>query len=330
MKSINHPNVLARLIQFLIHPVVVFIGLQVVWLAIIILWIIWFVNQNETLAALAISIGEKNITPTYGILFLTVGCILLGIILVGVVLLFAFAQKQSSRINQQGSFVSSVTHELRSPLASLQLSFETLQSGTTPPDIQNQIFQMVERDIERLTVLVDRILISSKLDRGIVDFDTEKESIAVLELLQDVADQANYLDKNLRERLSIQCPPDLEIQEIRLSLVLILGNLLENAIKYSPPDTAITLAAVVENDRIRFSVEDKGYGINSSDLKRIFKMFERGAIAAEKAIKGTGVGLFIVHSSVQHLGGRVWAESEGRGKGAKFNVELPLHGLQET
>jgi len=60
MKSINHPNALARLIQFLIHPVVVFIGLQVVWLAIIILWIIWFVNQNETLAALAISIGEKN------------------------------------------------------------------------------------------------------------------------------------------------------------------------------------------------------------------------------------------------------------------------------
>lgn len=326
MKPLNpKKSLFSKIILALVHPVVVFIMLQIVWLAIIILWIIWFVNQNETISQLANDLGAKNISPTIGVVFLTAGCILLGIILAGVVVLFAFAQKQRSRISQQGTFVSSVTHELRSPLASLQLSFETLQTADLPEEIRMNIFHMVERDIDRLSSLVDRILISSRLDRGIVDFDSEKELINVKNLLEDIIDQARYLDRNIQNRVKLHCDETIEIVEIRLAMVLILGNLLENAIKYSPPGAPIEILVEIRGNLIVFVVEDQGFGISHKDLKRIFRMFERGAVATKKAIKGTGLGLYIVKSSVNLLGGQIWAESDGIGQGAKFTIKLPLH-----
>lgn len=314
----------ATWLRYLIHPVVVFITLQCLGVCVTILWVIWFLNQKEELTSFAAALGRQNIDFSYGIFFLTSGCILLGMILVGTVMLFVFAQKQTGLVQQQRNFVSSVTHELRSPLASLQLSFETLQKQNVPAAIQQQLNEMALSDIDRLARLVDRILISARLDRGIVGFDTTVEEISINPFIAEIIHASTHLDPDLATRIHIDSPEEFSIWAPRQPLGLILRNLLENAVSYSPANTAIKLTVRPEGENFHLSIQDQGYGLNKKDLRRIFKMFHRTSAATKKAIPGTGLGLYIVKSMTKLMSGKVWAESPGLGEGATFHVVVPL------
>lgn len=104
---------------------------------------------------------------------------------------------------------------------------------------------------------------------------------------------------------------------------LIISNLIENAIKYSKKETPIFITATTNDQYMIFSIKDEGIGIAPNDIKKIFRMFYRSSIASTKAVPGTGLGLFIVKSLAQVLGGKVWVESEGRGFGSTFYLRLP-------
>ena len=306
------------------HPISIFVGLQIVWVAITVLWVIWFINQKEVIGELSQTLGRKNIDPTYGIAFLIIGCILLGIVLIGIVYLFAVAQRQKYQNKQQKIFVSSVTHELRTPLASLQLSFETLKKGPLEEQIIKKLYTMVGMDIERLARLIDQILVSAKLDRGILDFYSANESFTFEELIKKIERQMNHLDKNIQGRLSHNFKQNLEIQGMRMALELIIGNLLENAIKYSPRGSAIEIFAEKIQHNLVIRIEDHGYGFEKKDSKKIFKLFHRSQLASKKAIPGTGLGLHIVKTTASILGGKVSATSKGMGNGSVFEVFLPI------
>lgn len=312
-------------IKGMTHPIGIFVLLQVVWVAVLILWVVLFLSQKEAAFELAKNLGEKEIDPTFGIALLSIGCVLLGIILLGTVMLFVFTQKQEHFLKQQKNFVSSVTHELRSPLASLQLSFETLEKGNLPDDIREKIFTMVGRDINRLLNLIERILISSRLDRGIFELEQKKtEKFNFYDLILNTISQAKHLDQNLQDRIIVKCPKDLTLTLPKVGVNIILENLVENAIKYSPFKSTIIIEASIIQDRILICVEDNGYGLSTKDLRKIFRMFYRANEASKKAIKGTGLGLFIVKSTVKLMGGQIWAESEGVGLGSAFYVSLPF------
>lgn len=307
----------------LTHPIVVFVLLQVVWLAFVVLWVVWFVNQKETFQQVSILMGATSFQGTTGIMTLVIGSILLGMILVGTVVLFVFTQVQGSLIRQQKSFVSSVTHELRSPLASIQLSFETMQRPQLPQKVQQRLFVMVKRDIERLTRLVDRILLSARLDRGILDYQTQLETFNLKELISKALEEARYLDANIVQRSTVICPEQINLRSTKLGLSMILGNLVENAIKYSPKGSHIEISAHREDRELKISIKDKGFGINARDQRKIFKMFHRTPRATKNAVPGTGLGLYIVKSLVKGLQGRIWVESDGIGKGSTFCVAFP-------
>ncbi|SMF67162.1 sensor histidine kinase [Pseudobacteriovorax antillogorgiicola] len=311
------------ILKRLTHPIVVFVALQVVWISFVVLWVVWFLNQKETLAQLSKLMGTTPITGTTGIMTLVIGCILLGMILVGTVVLFIFTQVQGSLLRQQKSFVSSVTHELRSPLASLQLSFETLQRPNLPDRIQTKVMGMVERDLERLTQLVDRILLSARLDRGILDYTTQLETFHLKEAILKCVDRAAHMDRHLKNRLTIICPEHMKVRGIRLAFTMIFGNLLENAVKYSPKDSLIEVCAKRQDRELWLSVKDQGFGLNKRDQRKVFHMFHRTPRATKNAVPGTGLGLYIVRSMVRGLGGRIWVESEGVGKGSTFYVAFP-------
>lgn len=314
-----------RLFKKLTHPVVVFVGLQIVWIAFVVLWVFWFITQKENLSTVSQMIGESPlISGTTAIVILIVGSILLGIILVGTIVLFAFTQIQSSLIRQQNSFVSSVTHELRSPLASIQLSFETMQRPNVPEDVQQKLFAMVSADIERLTTLVDRILIASRLDKGIVDLSSNIESFNFREVLKKAIEQSSHLDRSVTTRIDLKCPDNLNLKSNRLAFNLIFGNLIENSIKYSPNDTLIRVIVTQSAHHIHCEICDCGVGLTKREQKRIFDMFHRSPRATKQAIPGTGIGLYIVKSMTRALGGRVWAKSEGLGKGSSFHILLPI------
>jgi signal transduction histidine kinase len=309
-------------ITWLTHPIVVFVILQILWVAITFLWVIWFVEQKNSITELTAQL-RRTVTPSYSLLFLVIGCILLGMMLVGTVVLFVFAQKQASLIRQQRNFVSSVTHELRSPLASLQLSFETLRKDDTPFEVRTELFNMAQKDIDRLIRLVDRILISARLDRGIIDLNAaENQEILVFDTINKMRNQFVHLDPQLAERLIVECPPDLRLKIVPLAINLILGNLIENAINYSPPNSKVVIKAEDQLDNVTISIEDQGYGIAKKDLRRIFKMFHRTNVSRRKAIPGTGLGLYIVKSTIDIIGGKVWAESRGIGLGSTFKVRF--------
>ncbi len=311
-------------LRWVTHPITIFVFLQIVWLAITLIWVIWFVGEREAISKLAAKFGREYFDPRLTITILVVGCVLLGVLLVGTILLFVFGQRQSYLARQQRTFVSSVTHELKSPLASLQLAFETMNAHRLDEATSRRLSDMIQTDIDRLRRLVDQILVAGRLDKGILMFDEEHQQVHMPDLIQRIGEKLSYLDPNLGQRLVVHCPPTLTLKASRSALTLIVNNLVENAIKYSPKGSEVVITAERSPTDILISVQDQGIGLDLKDRRRIFRMFHRSDTAIKKAIPGTGLGLYIVKSAVRMLGGRVWAESLGAGQGSTFYVSLPL------
>lgn len=306
------------------HPISIFVFLQIVWITITLLWVIWFVDAFEGIAKLAKNFGTQHFDARYALIIMVVGCVLLGMLLVGTVVLFIFGQRQAHLINQQKNFLSSVTHELRSPLASLKLTIETMQMRKLDEVTSLKLCSMALVDIERLAKLVSQILVSARLDRGIEGFQEEAETLALYDLILKTAQRVTWLDKNIMNRLQISCHNDLRVHMPQAMLSLMLSNLLENAIKYSPMGSPIFIQASRQDGNVEISVKDEGIGLSEKDKHKIFKMFYRTKQANQNAVSGTGLGLFIVRSLARVLGGKAWVESEGENKGATFYIKLPL------
>jgi hypothetical protein len=304
--------------------VTTFVSLQVVWLAMTLIWVIWFADQQAELGLLSKQFGKEYFSNSVALAMLVIGCILLGVFLVLTIILFIFGQKQSALARQQKNFVSSVTHELKSPLASLQLSFETLRRHDLAGDLKDRMLGMILGDIDRLSRLVDQILVTGRLDRGLTLEDGNDKPINLPDFVRNIAKQLAYLDSEVLSRIEINCPSKLSVSIPKGALNLILNNLIENAVKYSPKDKTITVSATQSDKELLIAVKDQGLGLDQKDIRRIFKMFYRDETAVKKAIPGTGLGLYIVRTATRALGGRVWAESDGKNCGSTFCVSLPI------
>ena len=139
------PSLIRRIFRpfrWMIHPVTVFVGLQILWVLVVVLWVVWFLERQDQLIEFAKMLGNPNEVNQMGFWSLVIGIILLVLILIGVVFLFVVAIRQVALNRQQRSFVSSVTHELRSPLASLRLLLETLRLRHVEPNVQEQMFEI--------------------------------------------------------------------------------------------------------------------------------------------------------------------------------------------
>jgi signal transduction histidine kinase len=313
---------LHRALRIATHPVSVFVLLQGVCIAVTVLWVVWFLNQNEALQQVERVLGEKNIDHSFGIGLLIAGCILLGVLIVGLIVLFTNAQRIASLNRQQQNFLSSVTHELRSPLASLQLAFDTVRARELGREQRDQLFQYVDRDLSRLKRLVDQILLSAKLDRGMIDLQKVDE-VMMKDLVEDVISRASHLDSGITSRISLSCDPELRVRTSKDGISLILGNFLENAVKYSPRGSPITITVAYRDRACQIAVSDQGFGLMPRERKKVFKMFHRSESATSRAIPGTGLGLYIVSTIAKALGGKVWADSRGRNLGSTFYLKVP-------
>lgn len=318
-----HWVAMLRRFRWVTHPITIFVSLQIVWLAITLIWVIWFVGAQQEISSLAQRFGKEFFDSRVTMSILVVGCVLLGVLLVGTISLFVFGQRQSYQARQHRNFVSSVTHELKSPLASLQLSFETMAARELDPPTSARLMRMIGTDIERLRRLVDQILVAGRLDRGALGFDDEIVELDFRQLINTVMESLIYLDPEVGSRLAIESERGTKVFAPRQALLLVLSNLFENAVKYSPKNTKITAGCSDGPNETFIFIRDEGHGLDKKDMRRIFKMFHRSEGAVKKAIPGTGLGLYIVKSAVQVLGGRVWVESPGPNKGTTFYVSLP-------
>jgi len=229
--------------------------------------------------------------------------------------------KQLEKIRQD--FVANVSHELRTPLTTIKGYAETLLDGALKEDLASQFVQVIKRHTDRLTKIVEDLLMLSKIETK--EFQLKMEMISLPNLIDDIIDFLKEPAEKKKISLSRhEIHSSLAIRADRSYLEQVLINLLDNAIKYTPEGGRV-IVSVVEKDSkdIQFSIEDNGIGIPNEDLSRIFERFYRVDKGRSKELGGTGLGLSIVKHLVQAHGGRVWVDSQ-LGKGSTFYFTLPM------
>jgi PAS domain S-box-containing protein len=223
---------------------------------------------------------------------------------------------------RKDEFLAMLAHELRNPLGSIRNAVEVLRMCPVPHPDLGWASDLIGRQVAQLTRLVDDLLEVSRITRGTLAL--QKEPLELSALLHNVTESSAELlaerDHELRTLVPEE-PLALDADPARLAQVL--GNLLDNAAKNSPPGTRITLTAEREGDAVAIEVSDEGRGMTPEELTRAFEMFYQAADRRRRQA-GLGVGLALVKRLVELHGGRVEAHSEGPGRGSRFRIRLPL------
>lgn len=254
------------------------------------------------------------------------GLVLVLVIIAGVVLNTIFLVREIRRNEKHDAFLNAVTHELKTPVASIRLYLETLQKHDVPEEKRREFYQVMLDDSERLMQMIEQVLRAAKtaqstrlLHRARLDLGELVEEVLALARVR------HHLPPDALQYATGYVPPERPVvlgdaDELRAAI----SNLVDNAIKYSGKNVRVLVRVDRQDERnVAVRVRDNGMGIPPGELKRIFKRFYRipGAISAR--IKGTGIGLFIVRTVAERHGGRAWAESGGDGQGSTFTIQLP-------
>jgi two-component system sensor histidine kinase SenX3 len=265
-----------------------------------------------------ILVNGRRIAP------LILGVATFSLIIAGLIIYTVFLVREMGITEQQDSFLNSVTHELKTPIASIRLYLETLQSRDVGDAQRKEFYRVMLQDADRLQHTVEQVLRAGaarqkrKLD--------QRAPVDLAWLVQECVDTARTRHHLAEDAITI-VEADLnsplvvlgDVDELRAAI----ANLLDNAVKYSPGPPQITVqAAGATPDTAWVRVKDAGIGIPRAQIGRIFNRFYRFQPLGSK-VKGTGLGLYIVRSIAKRHGGRVFAESSGENKGSTFTIELP-------
>ena len=220
----------------------------------------------------------------------------------------------------RAEFLAMVSHELRTPLTSVKGSIATLLDPPTAlgPTEMRQFFRIIDSQIDRMHVLISDLLDVARIETGTLAVSPEPTDVAIL-----VGEAGNgFRSAGGRHNIEVELAPDLPwVMADRLRMVQVLGNLLTNAARHSPESSIIRVTAVGEGVHVAVSVSDHGRGIPAESLPHLFRKFSR--IESQEQGGDTGLGLAICKGIVEALGGRIWAESDGPGLGARFTFTLP-------
>jgi signal transduction histidine kinase len=274
-------------------------------------------------------VRSQQLTPLWasGNVWLLIAGILSFATIMTVLILFSvFLARQVLEIRRQTTFVDSVTHELRSPLASLKLALDTLGRDGLSASQEEKLRQMMLDDVERLSAFIDDILEATRIESPQKGRSVSRVSLpALMQRCIAAVAKRHKLDV---DRIRVESPPDAEVWTDPTALEIIVKNLLDNAIKYSDPpvDVLVVITVRGEDGRVRVDVIDQGIGIPRRALRRVLDRFYRVDEEAVRARRGTGLGLYVVNALVKNLGGRLTAHSAGSGRGTTMSIVLPTGG----
>ena len=260
-------------------------------------------------------------------LLLVAGVLSFLILIAGLTVNTVFLVREIRRNEQHDAFINAVTHELKTPVASIRLFLQTMQQRDIDPEKRQEFLGAMLADTDRLQSTIDQVLLAGKTGSG--RKLTHRSDIDLAELIDDCVTVASRRHGLASGELEVQnriprgesLVVDGEPEELRAAI----GNLLDNAVKYS--GEAIKVVVELEKlsgRRAAIRVTDTGVGITNDELKRVFKRFYRIPGVLSTRVKGTGLGLSIVLSVAKRHGGKAYVESQGRGKGSAFTIELPL------
>ncbi len=287
-----------------------------------------FTTLGACLVAVAVALNVSWIVINWreGLL-LALGLVLFPLVIAGLVLNTVFLVREVRRSEQHDAFINAVTHELKTPVASIRLYLETLERRELPQEKRREFYRVMIDDSDRLLQLIDQVLLAGRtsaravvLHQVRVDLrDTVRECLDLARMRHHLEPEAlAYSDRlGSPQQATVLGDPD--------ELKAALSNLVDNAIKYSNNGVRVEVELTpVDERRVAIRVTDQGIGISPSELKRVFRRFYRIPEAVAMRIKGTGLGLFIVSRIARKHGGKVFAESPGPGRGSTFTIQLPV------
>jgi len=288
--------------------------------------VVFFLTFGICLVVLALALNVGWILLNWRAAALLIfGIIFFAVIITGLVLNTTFLVREIRRNEQHDAFINAVTHELKTPLASMRLYLETLKSRDVPEARRQEFYDIMLADGDRLLHTVEQVLHAGRtaqkkrsLNVSVIDLgQLVRECLEIARLRHGLdPDSIRYVEAP--EAVGAGVAGDRE--ELRAAV----SNLLDNAVKYSDKGVSIEVEVAPADERtLAVRVTDSGIGIHHNQLKRIFKRFYRVPGHFMARFKGTGLGLFIVRSVVERHGGRVYAESEGLGHGSTFTIRLP-------
>ncbi|MFN0277079.1 MAG: sensor histidine kinase [Pyrinomonadaceae bacterium] len=274
-----------------------------------------------TVLAAALNIGWI-ILNLREVALLVFGIIFFALIITGLILNTIFLFREIRRNEQHDAFLNAVTHELKTPIASIKLYLETLKARDLNKQKRDEFYDIMLADNRRLLGTVEQVLQASRTREksrlmNLAEIDL---SALVGETIKTVREQQHLEEAAIR--LSVPTETITVVGD-RSELRTAITNLLDNAIKYSVGEPKISVRLKTGVKTAEVYIKDNGIGIARRDLKRVFKRFYRVPNASDTAVKGTGLGLAIVRSIIEKHGGRVRAESKGLGMGTTFFLQLP-------
>jgi signal transduction histidine kinase len=288
--------------------------------------IAFFTTLGACLVALAIALNVGWILlNAREVALLVFGIIFFLLIITGLVLNTTFLIREIRRNEQHDAFINAVTHELKTPLASIRLYLETLKKRDIDERKRQEFYDVMLADSDRLLQTVEQVLRAGQSGHRRRKMNLRKLDVGKLVL--ECVDLTRVRHNLSPESVSFAESANGERPQVKADadeLRAAISNLLDNAVKYSTRDIQVSVeVAALDDKRVAVRIADRGVGIPSAQLKRIFKRFYRVPGRVMARVKGTGLGLFIVRSVIEKHGGRVFAESEGPGRGSRFTIQLP-------
>jgi len=266
------------------------------------------------------AVARKSMTIYYVLIFSIVA-----IIILGVVLIFRDISREEDLSRMKSEFISNVSHEIKTPIATVRTLAENLNEGwITDEEKRGEYFHLIARESERLSHLVENILDFSRIDARRKSY--RMEVVPVTDVISKALDRFRLLVDGQGVKLSAQVSPDLPSARMDPEAIeQALLNLLDNAVKYSTEDKFVEVSADTQAGQLIVKVSDRGCGIDKKDLQKIFEKFYRVESSDSKKVVGSGIGLTLVKEIIEAHGGRVEVES-GVGKGSVFTLTIPIEG----
>ena len=306
-----------------VYNLIIFVLAQVVWLAVLLLWIYWYVKNNIIFEKVGETISPQIVYDAPSVFPFVGGIILLAGLSFSLVLIFRHLNIQMRLTALYDNFIANVTHELKSPLSSIQLYLETLNSRNVPEEKRQEFYSLMMRDAERLKNLINSILEIALMDKKKLmgDFEVYKTDETIKKIILESAEQFKLKEAHIKFSGEAGC--DILIN--RSSIKTVYDNLVDNSIKYCVNELEIKVNFKRSAKKVEIEFADNGIGIPHEEIKKIFQRFHRIYDKDIPNVKGTGLGLYVVKEIIKNHKGKISAYSDGKGKGANFKIELPIY-----
>ena len=308
-----------NIIRRIFHPIMALIAIQLVWITVVIFWIYWFIGKHREFSQLAEKYRPELLGQGANWPVMVEGLVMLVLILIGVYVIFVYWNRQAKLYLKQRNVISQVTHELKSPLASIQLHLETIRLRKPSEERLNSFISTMLADTERLHYLINNLLMAARLEQR-----RKQSERRLTDLTQLVGEHVERERATLPQggSISFEALPSLKAFVDPEEMGMVVRNLFENAVLYSPQSPEILVRLAKTGTTLQLSVQDQGRGLDKKELKKVFDRFYR-VQPPGNTVRGTGLGLYIVESVIQGYGGTAGVTSDGPGKGCTFTLKFP-------